>query len=203
MLSAQEALQRLKEGNRRFVSGELSLHESSHSTRRAELIDSQEPFAVILGCSDSRVPAEIVFDVGLGELFVIRVAGNIAASTQMASIEFAVERFKTPLVVVLGHSGCGAVGATIAHLADPNPAGPDLESIVGRIRPAIEHLLPATAKTDLQDLTQQAVRANVEAVVDHIRVGSDQLRKLVEDEAVMIVGATYSLETGHVEFFRQ
>src|SRR6185436_13322298 len=116
MISASEALKRLMEGNRRFVSGDRSGESLTGQARRSELTTGQEPFAIILGCSDSRVPAELVFDQGLGDLFVIRVAGNIVASSQIGSVEFAAERFGTPLVVVLGHSQCGAVKATLEEL---------------------------------------------------------------------------------------
>src|SRR5271157_2642032 len=113
MISAREALDRLKEGNRRFASDLRSRDLPTGQTRRRELAAGQEPFAIILGCSDSRVPAEIVFDQGLGDLFVIRVAGNIVAPSQIGSVEFAAERFGTRLVVVLGHSSCGAIEAAI------------------------------------------------------------------------------------------
>ena len=116
MISTREALERLREGNRRFVSGMRRNATLTNQTRRSELAAGQEPFAIILGCSDSRVPAEIVFDQGLGDLFVIRVAGNIVASSQIGSVEFAAERFSIPLVVVLGHSRCGAVLATLEEL---------------------------------------------------------------------------------------
>src|SRR5438045_3804888 len=121
MISAREALGRLREGNSRFVSGALSRETLTSQTRRSELAAGQEPFAIILGCSDSRVPAEIVFDQGLGDLFVVRVAGNIVAPSQIASVEFAAERFGTPLVVVLGHSRCGAMLATVEELMRPEP----------------------------------------------------------------------------------
>ena len=142
MISAREALERLREGNRRFASGVRSTDMLASQTRRSELAAGQEPFAIILGCSDSRVPAEIIFDQGLGDLFVIRVAGNIVAASQIGSVEFAADRFGTPLVVVLGHSRCGAVLATLEELMRPREKqSRNLRSIVDRIRPSVEALL--------------------------------------------------------------
>jgi carbonic anhydrase len=135
--AASEALERLREGNRRFVSDLAKADGLSSRSRRAELVTGQRPFAIILGCSDSRVPAEIVFDQGLGDLFVIRVAGNIVAPSQIGSVEFAAERFGTRLVVVLGHSQCGAVLATLEELQRPRESqSRNLRSIVDRIRPS-------------------------------------------------------------------
>ena len=148
-IAAIEALRRLREGNRRFVAGTPSLDGVSSPTRRAELVAGQEPFAIILGCSDSRVPAEIVFDQGLGDLFVIRVAGNIVAPSQIGSVEFAAERFGTRLVVVLGHSQCGAVTATLEELAARRRnESRNLRSIVDRVRPSVEGLLTASLGRD-------------------------------------------------------
>src|ERR671916_700570 len=142
MVTAQEALERLKEGNKRFVHHLRSAEVMLSQLRRGELVKGQNPFAIVLGCSDSRVPAEIVFDQGLGDLFVIRVAGNIVASSQVGSVEFAAERFGTPLVVVLGHSRCGAVEATLEELMRPKEnQSRNLRSIVDRIRPSVEVLL--------------------------------------------------------------
>src|SRR5690606_17974308 len=139
MLSVDEALERLREGNERFASDVRSSEAVVNGMRRAEVAAAQEPFAIVLGCSDSRVPAEIIFDQGLGDLFVIRVAGNIVAPSQVDSVEFAAERFGTRLVVVLGHSTCGAIRATLEELARPAEArSTRLRSIVDRIRPSIE-----------------------------------------------------------------
>ncbi len=140
--------------------------------RRKELVAGQQPFAIVLGCSDSRVPAEIVFDQGLGDLFVIRVAGNIVAPSQVGSVEFAAERFGTRLVVVLGHSRCGAVLATLEELGRPTE-GPsrNLRSIVDRIRPAVEALLATGLRHDPDVLMRQAVRANIRASANHLRHG--------------------------------
>jgi carbonic anhydrase len=202
MISAQEALERLREGNRRFASDLLSVNTLASKTRRHELAAGQAPFAIILGCSDSRVPAEIVFDQGLGDLFVIRVAGNIIAPSLVGSVEFAAERFRTRLVVVLGHSRCGAVLATLEELERPSAEqSPNLRSIVDRIRPAIETLLATDLRHQPEALVQQAVRANIRASANHLRNGSAILEKLIGHEGLLVVGAEYSLETGVVDFF--
>ena len=202
MISAQEALERLREGNRRFVSGVRSRDTLTNQVRRNELATGQEPFAIILGCSDSRVPAEIVFDQGLGDLFVIRVAGNIVASSQVDSVEFAAARFGTQLVVVLGHSQCGAVLATLEELQQPtNSQSRNLRSIVGRVRPAVEALLATDLRRDPDALVEHAVRANIRASADHLRHGSDILEQLIERNGLLVVGAEYSLESGLVDFF--
>jgi carbonic anhydrase len=202
MISAREALERLREGNRRFVSN-VGRHEALHDhVRRAELPKEQWPFGIVLGCSDSRVPAEIVFDQGLGDLFVIRVAGNIVAPSQVGSVEFAVSRFGTRLVVVLGHSQCGAVLATLEELRRPaEKQSRNLRSIVERIRPAIEGLLKTELGHDANALVQHAVRANVSASMKQLRHGSELLRQLDRSDGLLVVGADYSLETGVVEFF--
>ena len=202
MVPAREALDRLREGNRRFASDVRSLESLLSHTRRAALASGQEPFAIILGCSDSRVPAEIVFDQGLGDLFVIRVAGNIVAPSQIGSVEFAAERFGTPLVVVLGHSRCGAVVATLDELT--RPAGTqsrNLRSIVDRVRPSVEPLLATERRHDPDALVRDAVRANVRISASQLRHGSEVLEQLIADGRLLVVGAEYSLETGIVDFF--
>jgi carbonic anhydrase len=202
MLSSSEALGRLREGNQRFVSGNQNSAALASPARRNKLVTDQKPFAIILGCADSRVPAELVFDQGLGDLFVIRVAGNIVAPSQIGSIEFAAERFGTRLVVVMGHSNCGAVAATLEELEQPSEnRSPNLHAIVSRIRPAVQTLLEASPTPDHEALMQQAVRANVRASADHLRRGSELLEGLIQRDRLLIVGAEYSLETGVVEFF--
>ena len=202
MISAREALERLREGNRRFASGVQSLGLLTSPTRRTELTAGQEPFAIILGCSDSRVPAEIVFDQGLGDLFVVRVAGNIVASSQVGSVEFAAERFSTRLVVVLGHSQCGAVLATLEELQQPAVnRSRHLRSIVDRVRPSVEALLATELKHDADALVRHAVRANIRLSADHLRHGSELLEQLIQRDGLLVVGAEYSLETGLVDFF--
>lgn len=202
MIAAREALTLLREGNRRFES-DVRSHEARPSrSRREELTSGQEPFAIILGCSDSRVPAEIVFDQGLGDLFVIRVAGNIVSPSQVGSVEFAAERFGTRLVVVLGHSKCGAILATLEEIGRPSEAqSRGLHSIVSRIRPSVEELLAADPGTDPDELVHQAVRANIRASADTLRHGSEILVQLIQNDGLLVVGAEYSLETGVVDFF--
>ena len=201
MISGLQALKRLREGNLRFknnVNGTDALVES----KRASLVKPQEPFAIILGCSDSRVPAEIVFDQGLGDLFVIRVAGNIVAPSQVGSVEFAAERFGTRLVVVLGHSQCGAIQATLEELRRPSEnQSRNLRAIVDRVRPSVASLLETDLKNDLPALAKQAVRVNIRASADHLRHGSEVLEQLIQKDGLIVVGAEYSLETGSVEFF--
>jgi carbonic anhydrase len=201
MVSALEALDRLKQGNQRFVSGE-GVREIGvdHAQRMAQVVD-QNPFAIILGCSDSRVPAELVFDQGVGDLFVIRVAGNIVMPSQIGSVEFAAEKFGTKLVVVLGHSHCGAILATLEELEQPTASrSPNLRRIVDAIRPSVEDLFQASQGDHREDLVQAAVRANIHASVDQLRHGSEILENLIREERLQIVGADYSLETGIVEF---
>ena len=161
----------------------------------------QEPFAIILGCSDARVPAELVFDQGLGDLFVIRVAGNIVAPSLVGSVEFAAERFHTRLVVVLGHSQCGAIEATLEELRRPTEnQSRNLAAIVERVRPSVERLLGTDAARDPESLVRQATRANIRASVDHLRHGSEVLEQLIRNDGLRVVGAEYSIETGVVEF---
>ncbi len=202
MISALEALERLREGNRRFESDIRSHEALSNPDRRRELAHGQEPIAIILGCSDSRVPAELVFDQGLGDLFVIRVAGNIVAPSQVGSVEFAAERFGTRLVVVLGHSSCGAILATLEEIALPSKdRSRSLRSIVDRIRPSVEALLATEHAKDPEELVRQAVRANIRVSAEHLRHGSEVLVQLIQNDGLLVVGAEYSLETGVVDFF--
>jgi carbonic anhydrase len=202
MISAQEALERLRGGNRQFVSDVHSRDAMTNQSRRRELADGQEPFAIILGCSDSRVPAEIVFDQGLGDLFVIRVAGNIVAPSQVGSVEFAAERFGTRLVVLLGHSRCGAILATLEELGRPSGnRSRNFRSIVDRIRPSVEGLLATDLGRQPEALVRQAVRAHIRVSANHLRHGSEILEHLIQKDGLVVVGAEYSLETGVVDFF--
>lgn len=201
MVSAREALERLREGNLRFVAGVRRGGALATQARRRELATGQAPFAVILGCSDSRVPAEIVFDQGLGDLFVVRVAGNVAAPSQIGSIEFAAGQLGTRLVVVLGHSRCGAVSATIEDLRRPDESCPaHLRSIIDRIRPAVEALPGAASGTDTDALVEGPVRANVRHAVRCLREDSELLGRLTREEGLVVIGAEYSIETGVVGF---
>jgi carbonic anhydrase len=203
-MPAHEALERLIEGNRRFAAGMESESGLSRRARRAELVAGQQPFAIVLGCSDSRVPAEIVFDQGLGDLFVIRVAGNVVAPSQVGSVEFAAERFGSRLVVVLGHSQCGAVAATLEELRRPGEnQSRNLRSIVDRIRPAVDGLLTTSPARDPEALAREAVRANVRMSANQLRHGSEILERLIADDGLLVVGAEYSLETGLVEVLDQ
>ena len=194
MIPAQEALARLREGNRRFV--------ENGAASGGRPGPSQQPFAIVLGCSDSRVPAELIFGQGFGDLFVIRVAGNIVAPSQVGSVEFAAEVFGTRLAVVVGHTQCGAIAATLKELRHPqSDQSPNLRSIVDRIRPSIEPLLATPIAKDPAALAAAATRANIQASVDHLRHGSQLLERRIERDGLLVVGAEYCVETGTVEFF--
>jgi carbonic anhydrase len=202
MVPADEALERLRQGNLRFVGALDGAVPAAGAGDRPELMQDQEPFAIILGCSDSRVPAEIVFDQGLGDLFVIRVAGNIVAPSQIGSVEFAAAQFGTRLVVVMGHTRCGAILATLDQLQQPEEnQSPNLRSIVDRVRPSVETLLHTELRHDRDALVRQAVRANVNRSVSQLRHGSEILERMIDLGELCIVGAEYSLETGEVAFF--
>jgi carbonic anhydrase len=202
MISGQEALEQLKKGNAEFVQSMQNGQGIRAGARQTVLPQEQDPLAIILGCSDARVPAEIVFNQGLGDLFVIRVAGNIVAPSQVGSVEYAAARFGTPLVVVMGHSQCGAVLATLDELQRPaENQSPNLRSIVDRVRPSVEVLLKTELRNDLDALVDHAVQANVKASVNHLRHGSELLEQLILKGRLMVVGAEYSLKTGVVEFF--
>lgn len=200
-MTGHEALQRLREGNQRFASeanrGEMFLRRML----RARTDSKQEPSAIILGCADARVPVEIVFDQDLGDLFVIRVAGNIVAPSQLGSIEFAAEQFGTRLVVVLGHSNCGAILGTLEQLRRPRPPlSPHTRFIADLIRPAVEGFLEPGLGYDRKTLVEKSVRANVRQSVAQLRHGSAILERLIEGDGMLVVGAEYSLQTGKVEF---
>ena len=200
MVSARDALERLRQGNQRFIDNVRKHNEVEYHALRSSLLEGQKPFAVILGCSDSRVPVEIVFDQSLGDLFVIRVAGNIVARSQIGSIEYAVQMFGARLVVVLGHSNCGAVTATLQQLQMPVPEQSlNLHLLAERICPALEPLLESGA--DREALLAASIRANVEQSTKALRHGSHIIERMVEDERLTIVGAEYCLETGRVDFF--
>jgi carbonic anhydrase len=196
------AYQNLVRGNERFTAGDPVSSTLATRERRDELVAGQNPSAIILGCSDSRVPAEIIFDQGLGELFVIRVAGNVAAQEGIGSIEYAVENCGTRLVVVLGHSCCGAVQATVNGLREGEmPSSPNLKSIVEKIAPAVSPLLESGDSADLESLVDQAVKANVKNTVNDLLSDSPVLQHWMKEDNLVVVGANYSLESGQVEFF--
>jgi carbonic anhydrase len=202
MIPASAALDLLREGNRRFVMNQSRAGSSSHHERRLSLVSGQEPFAVVLGCSDSRVPSELVFDQGFGDLFVIRVAGNIVAPSQVGSVEFAAEKFGTRLVVVIGHSQCGAITATLDELLGRSTTeSRNLRSIVDRVRPSVESVLAGRDQRDYEALIGDAVRANVRASANHLRHGSELLERLVREDGLRVVGAEYALDSGVVTFF--
>ncbi len=202
MIPASEALERLRKGNQRFVADEHDATSLGYKSRRPELVDKQEPFAIILGCSDSRVPAELVFDQGLGDLFVIRVAGNVVAPSQVASVEYCAEQHNTQLVVVMGHTNCGAISATLSELKLPvEKRSENLHAIVNRIRPSVETLLETDLVNRPDELLRAAVRSNVRACVAHLQHGSRILEQLTIGQGLQIVGAEYCLESGVVEFF--
>ena len=202
MRSASESLQLLRDGNARFVADRPQAASMSGGARRAALVAGQEPFAIVLGCSDSRVPAELVFDQGFGDLFVIRVAGNIVAPSLVGSVEFAAERFGTRLVVVLGHSRCGAILATLDELTRPSERqSRNLRSIVDRVRPSVEGLLATRPGQHDDALVREAVRANIRASAEQLRHGSEILEQLIQNNRLLVVGGEYSLETGIVDFF--
>jgi carbonic anhydrase len=201
MTRGEQALQRLREGNERFVSEANSGERFLRRMLRARVISDPEPFAIILGCSDSRVPVELVFDQDLGDLFVIRVAGNIVAPSQLGSAEFAAEQYGTRLIVVLGHTHCGAILGTLEQLRRPTPAvSPHMRFIADRIKPAVEGLLATELGDDRETLVAKSVRANVRQSVRQLRHGSHILERLIADDDLLVVGAEYSLETGQVEF---
>ena len=202
MIPADEALERLRDGNRRFVAELGRNGELSSESRRRSLATRQQPFAIILGCSDSRVPAELIFDQGMGDLFVIRVAGNIVAPSQIDSVEFSAVLHRARLVVVLGHTQCGAILSTIEALNQPaDDQARKLRSIVDRVRPSVEMLMETEVGKNRDELIRHSVRNNIRMSVNQLRRGSAALEHLIEHEGLRVVGAEYSLETGVVEFF--
>jgi carbonic anhydrase len=200
-VSALTALQKLRDGNARFAAHARGTGTLLTAARRARLMAAQEPFAIVLGCSDSRVPVEIVFNQGPGDLFVIRVAGNIVAPSLVGSVEFAADRFGTRLVVVMGHSSCGAIAATIEELHRPTTnQSPNQRAIVDRIRPGVEALVTSKESEGALAVEHAAMTANVLASVDQLRHGSALIEGLIRSDGLLVVGAWYSLETGKVEF---
>lgn len=197
---APEALEKLREGNARFVAGVRSVEALASQARRADLVAGQSPFAIVLSCSDSRVPAEIVFDQGLGDLFVVRVAGNVVAPSLVGSVEFAASTFGTELVVVMGHTKCGAISATLEALekggAHPSP---NVRDIVERITPAVAELVRPGVRRE--DVMGAAIRANVRATANGLRHGSAVLERRIREGRLAVVGAEYDLATGAVDFF--
>lgn len=203
-IDAAIALEQLKVGNERYIANLAS--RQPIKVPPPELVAEQRPKAIILGCSDARVPVEMIFDQPLGELFVIRVAGNVVAPSQIGSIEFAAEKFGTRLVVVLGHSNCGAVTACVETLMDPDQYySPNLQSIVDRIRPSVynlhEIISAGDSDVDMDEFIDRAVRANVRMSVSQLKHGSRILEDMVNMGDLLIVGAEYDVATGRVDFF--
>ncbi|HEY4284863.1 MAG TPA: carbonic anhydrase [Chthoniobacterales bacterium] len=186
-----EAISKLKEGNGRYTSGSLQ-HPGQTTERRTELAKTQHPFAAILCCSDSRVPPEVVFDQGLGDLFIVRVAGNVINDEGLGSLEYTVDHLGTRLILVLGHQRCGAVDAARETIAAKGKAPGHIQSLVTAIKPAVE----ATAKEDL-DAT---IKANVKHVVDSVRSSSPILKAAIDSGKIQVIGGYYSLDTGAVTF---
>ena len=200
-MNSDIALKKLVDGNKRYVEAIAGNAELSTPTNRQDVAAGQKPFAIIVGCSDSRVPAELVFHQGLGDLFVIRVAGNIVAPSQIGSVEFACQNFGTQLVVVLGHSHCGAVKATVEALTSgKNDFSPNVASIVDRVTPAVRPVVEGQQFSDQDDLVHQAMRANVEQSVNELQTRSSILQQMAERGDIKIIGAEYSIETGLVDF---
>lgn len=196
-LSPEQALERLMEGNRRFLDESAPTSARSFSSHMART--QQRPFAIILGCSDSRTPVEILFDQGFGDLFVVRIAGNIVAPSVIGSIEFAASEFGSQLVVVMGHTGCGAVTATVRAIeTGRGPESNNIRDITSRIAPHIEALV---RPGDQAAIMREAVRANVRASASHLRHGSRILEEMVTDGRLAVATAEYDLETGAVTFF--
>ncbi len=199
-MNADAALKELIEGNYRYVQAATS--GAVLDSKKHQVLPEQNPMAVILGCSDSRVPAELVFDQGVGDLFVIRIAGNIVAPSQIGSIEFACQQFKTQLVVVLGHTNCGAISATIdSLLSDPDQMSPNLASIVDRLKPAVSPVINDDIVRDRSSLMKKAMQANIEYSTQQLQIRSKIIRDLINNKQLKIVGAEYSIETGEVEFY--
>lgn len=204
-ISSSEALTRLIEGNQRFVNNTVSVNSITHEQRRLQNINGQSPYAIILSCSDSRVPSEIVFDQGLGDLFIIRVAGNVVAPSIIGSIEFAASTFGTQLVVVMGHTNCGAVSAALD--IEQNRKGvpsENIRDIINRILPSIKPIVrnsKINPQLSKEIILKECIQANTMASINEIRYGSKIIESLIENKKLAIVGAEYSLETGKVTFF--
>jgi carbonic anhydrase len=201
IITAPKALARLRQGNKRFVKNRSSGISSVHRDARKLMLKPRGPFAIILSCSDSRAPSEILFDQGLGDLFIIRVAGNIVAPSLIGSVEFAAATMDARLVVVMGHTKCGAIQATYDAIEGKKPITENIHDIVDRIQPQIYRLVAKKGANKREEILREAVRANVLASVDRLRHGSRFLEDMVRDSELMIVGAEYDIDTGVVDFF--
>lgn len=199
-MTADSALRELVDGNKRYVDGKSKSAQMSDAHRRAELAKGQKPYAIVLACSDSRVPPEIIFDKGLGELFVVRVAGNIPDPVVLGSIEYAAEHLKSPLVVVLGHERCGAVTATVD--AKGKPQG-NIGTLVSAITPAVAEAKKTCPSQEKSDLVECAASANVKNSEMQLTKKSPVLKHLVEKGELKILGAIYDLDDGQVTFLKE
>ena len=188
-MTTEESLNRLKEGNARFVADQLD-RKLKYDTIRVGLINEQQPFAVILGCSDSRIVPELMFDASLGEIFVVRVAGNVANTSSIASIEYAVSHLNTKLVVVLGHQNCGAVTAAVAG----GSYGQNIKHLLSHIHPAIYALKKGSS-------INKIAKKNVELTIEELKSKSKIIKNAVNNGDTKIVAAYYRLDTGKVDFF--
>lgn len=201
MMTSTEALARLKEGNRRFLRGGHSLTALDLEKMRGELAAGQHPFAVVIACSDSRVPPSLIFDQDLGDLFVIRVAGNVVGPSQVASVEYAVEVLKSSLVVVVGHTGCGAIGAAVKAILDPDlHYSPSMDMLIGRITEAVDHDKAFESAGTVDEKCQIAGAANVVHALENLVNLSDIIRSAVAKGDVQLVGAEYDMVTGIVDW---
>ncbi len=198
---AKTALLRLAEGNQRYLASKSELASSTGTEQRVSVVNSQQPFAIVLGCSDSRVPVEVIFDQGLGDLFVVRVAGNIVSPAVTGSVEYSAAHHGAKLIVVLGHTGCGAVEATVNEMDTPSDTlSPNLAEIVEHIRPSVPNVSNDDAPMARDERLDQTELENIRASMAQLQSSSELLRRLVTDEGLCIVGARYSLENGIVEF---
>ena len=202
MVPSSEALRRLKDGNERFLHGGHSLPALDLEKMRSELVSEQHPFAVVIACSDSRVPPSLIFDQDLGDLFVIRVAGNVVGPSQVASVEYAVEVLKSSLVVVVGHTGCGAISAAVKAIMDPDlHYSPSMDMLVGRISEAVDHDDTFEAAETVEEKCEIAGEANVVHALENLVNFSDIIRKAAEEGQVQLVGSEYDMRTGIVNWF--
>ena len=192
--SPEEALALLKEGNQRFVSGQTLRQNVSEEKRNSLVTKGQKPFAVVVSCSDSRLPPELIFDQGLGDLFVVRVAGNVIGPLAMGSVEYGVEHLHAPLLVILGHNHCGAVKASVDGGEVPGSIG----AIVEKIKPSVDKVRSSGAAGDL--IYEQVEDANVKAMVEEVQT-SPIVKELLHEGHLSIIGAKYCQETGKVTFF--
>jgi carbonic anhydrase len=199
-LTADEALERLRDGNQRFRANRTTIRETSTPSIRETLATGQKPFAIILSCSDSRVPPEIIFDRGLGEIFVVRVAGNIPDPVILGSIEYAAEHFSCPLIMVLGHKRCGAVSAAVESKGHPHG---NIGAIIKTITPAVKQARKDAGDLSKSDLVEAAIDNNIKLVAKSLTRQSPVIRSLVDAGRVKVVIAKYDLDDGTVRLLEK